>query len=84
MRPTKKMLESIEMITSTCEGQAFYSRDFPQALIIGNDSTWIARVSEDGSTEEAYLVQYPAECLSTADGDDNPEHIKGFTTGFTA
>jgi hypothetical protein len=85
--PNAAMAEAIEMITGCCEGQVFISRDFPQALIIGNDSTWIARVSEDGSTEEAYLSTEPIETLISCVEDtftvDHLPELQGFTTGFT-
>jgi hypothetical protein len=88
-RMSKAMQEGIDMILGCCEGQVFFSRDFPQAIIIGNDSTWIARVSQDGSTEEAYLSTRPMEEFvgmgeneHAIHEDDLPE-LQGFTTGFT-
>jgi len=84
---TKEMRDAIDMILGCCPGQVFFSRDFPQALILADDSTWIARVNSDGSTEEAYLSTEPLETLVSVKEDtftasDLPE-LQGFTTGFT-
>lgn len=85
---SQAMQEAIEMITGTCPGQVFFSLDFPQAIIIGDDSTWIARVSYDGSTEESYLSTIPIESYVSAVEDtytiDHLSDLQGFTTGFTA
>lgn len=84
--------EAIEMVTGLVGCQVFRNGDseHPQALIIGNDSTWLARVHCDGSIEEAYLISEPVrDVLQGACGgitrvtDDDVEPIQGFTPGFT-
>lgn len=82
---TPEMQEGIDMVTGACGGQVFFSRDFPQALILADDSTWIARVSSDGSTEEAYLSTEPIANYvdSQAYREEDLPELQGFTTGFT-
>ena len=84
--------DSVAFITGCCPGTVFYSGD-GDALILGDDRTWIARVfthSDDESeahTEEAYLSTEPIESLvscveDTYTSEDLPE-LQGFTPGFT-
>lgn len=89
MHITREMEQAIDFITGCCPGQVFLSRDFQQALIIGDDSTWVARVSEDGSMEEAYLSTQPMEMFVGLGENEHrirPEDLpdmEGFVPGFT-
>lgn len=82
----RELTNTVEMICGTVECQVFYCADFPQALLIGNDSTWIARVYADGSYESAYLSTEPIETYVSVVEDtftvsDLPA-LQGFATGF--
>jgi len=79
----------IDHILAAVTGTVFYDAD-GNALVLGNDHTWIARVTHDtvrAYVEETYLSTQPIEnYVSTVEDtytvDMLPE-LTGFETGFT-
>lgn len=83
----RELTETVEMLCGTIECQVFYCADFPQALLIGSDSTWIVRVYADGDYESAYTSQLPMETfLGLGENEhtitDDVTELQGFATGF--
>lgn len=79
------VMDAVEHVTGACPATVFYDAD-GNALILGDDHTWIARITHDtvqAYTEEAYLCTVPLEDFSSEDVNDLPEY-RGFEAGFTA
>lgn len=81
--------DAVEHILAAVNGTVFYDAG-GNALILGDDHTWIARVTHDtvlAYTEEAYLSTEPIANYVTACEDsytaDDLDALQGFTTGFT-
>lgn len=81
-----------EEILGVVNGTVFYNSN-GDALILGDDHSWIARVTHDEEmayTEEAYLSTQPIESYlgvrenEHAYQEDDLPALKGFETGFTA
>jgi len=81
--------EEVEHILAAVTGTVFYDAA-GNALILGNDHTWIARVTYDtvkAYVEETYLSTLPIEnYVSTVEDTYTVEmlpELTGFETGFT-
>lgn len=76
--------EAVEMICGTCPHQVFYRSDddYPQAILIHDDSESIVRVNYDGSYESAYLINEPPKDAAHCCMGGRHDEIKGFAPGW--
>lgn len=57
--------------------------DYPDALLLGDDGSFVVHVAYDGSMEEAYLINEPIEDAAHCCMGEPGDELKGFTNGFT-
>jgi hypothetical protein len=83
----KALTETVEAICGTIGGQVFYRDDdeYPEAIILMDDKTYMVRVAFDGSTSDAYASTTPLEDIVRDDiysVADLPE-LEGWSTGWS-
>lgn len=89
----EEVTKEVDFILGACPGTVFYNAD-GDALILGEDCTWIARVAWDAGdqearTYEAWLSTIPIESyLGPKENehvlyDEDLPELQGFETGFS-
>lgn len=87
----EEVTKEVDFILGACPGTVFYNAD-GDALILGGDNTWLARVAWDAGdqearTYEAYLSTMPIETYVTVREDtytsEMLSELQGFENGFS-